>query len=146
MSALANKERTAITTPPPPSSASAKANAMAQKVAVMKMKMHAEGDDRIPPERRVYVEVHYPSGDSALIKPKPMYFDSKYSVGKVLDLVAEAAKIENNNNKANSQKLCLTLVKTGAVLPPQVSLAESGVSSGDAIAVGPLEAPQEDSI
>jgi len=105
----------------------------------MKMKMHAKGDDRIPQERRFFLEVVYPI-DSG-VNPKMMFFDQNYSIGKVLDLVADAGGIENNNNKVNSEKLHLILLKTGAPLPNDSTLGKTeNLASGDSILLGTLDA------
>lgn len=120
-------------------SATAKTHPTALKVAMMKMKMHALGDDRIPQERRFYLEVVYPV-DSG-VNPKMMFFDQNYSIGKVLDLVADAGGIENNNNKVNSEKLHLILLKSGTPLPNDATLGKvDNLSSGDSILLGTLDA------
>jgi len=119
--------------------AAAKNNPTALKVAMMKMKMRAKGDERIPPERRFYLEVVYPI-ESGVV-PKMMFFDCNFSVGKILDKVAEEGKIQNDNNKANSEKLFIILLKTGTPLPNDLLLKEiDGLVSGDSILLGTLNA------
>jgi hypothetical protein len=119
--------------------AAAKNNPTALKVAIMKMKMHAAGDDRVPQERRFYAEVVFPIESG--VPPKMMFFDTNYSVGKVLDLVADAGKIQNNNNKANAEKLHLILLKTGTPLPNDFTIGKiEGLVSGDSLLLGTLSA------
>ncbi|OZJ05867.1 hypothetical protein BZG36_00933 [Bifiguratus adelaidae] len=63
---------------------------------VMLLKRHAVGEDKIPLERRVYIQVHFPPESS--VPPKAMFFDKTWAVGRVLDKIAEAGKIKNTNN------------------------------------------------
>eukprot|EP00026_Physarum_polycephalum_P013708 Phypoly_transcript_14136.p1 GENE.Phypoly_transcript_14136~~Phypoly_transcript_14136.p1 ORF type:complete len:282 (+),score=25.85 Phypoly_transcript_14136:110-955(+) len=119
--------------------AAAKQNPTALKVAMMKMKLHSEGDDKIPHERRFYLEVVYPIESG--VNPKMMFFDSNYSIGKVLDLIAAAGKIENNNNKVTSEKLHVILLKTGVPLPNDGTLGKiDNLNSGDSVLLGTLNA------
>jgi hypothetical protein len=37
------------------------------------------------------------------VEPKLMFFNNGFSIGKVLDLVADAGGIENRNNQANAE-------------------------------------------
>lgn len=119
--------------------AAAKQNPTALKVTMMKMKLHSEGDNKIPIERRFYLEVIYPIESG--VGPKMMFFDSNYSIGKVLDLIATAGKIENNNNKVNSEKLHIILLKTGTPLPNDNTLGKTdNLNSGDSVLLGTLNA------
>uniref|UniRef100_A0A3Q0SET6 Zinc finger, AN1-type domain 1 n=1 Tax=Amphilophus citrinellus TaxID=61819 RepID=A0A3Q0SET6_AMPCI len=74
----------------------AKNSATAAKVALMKLKMHAAGDKGLPQTERTYFQVYLPkeSKDSS----QPMFFCSKWSVGKVVDYAASLAGLNNNNN------------------------------------------------
>lgn len=119
--------------------AAAKLNPTAMKVQFMRLKMHSQGDDRVPPERRFYLEVVYAVESG--VAPKMMFFDSNNSIGKVLDLIADAGRIENNNNKANSKKLHVILLKTGTPLPNDVPLSASrDLVSGDSVLLADLDA------
>ncbi len=55
-----------------------------------------KGDNRIPQEKRFYLEVVFQI-ESGVV-PKMMFFDSNYSIGKVLDLVCDEfeTKIDSN--------------------------------------------------
>ena len=43
------------------------------------------------------------------VQPKLMFFNSGFSIGKVLDLVADAGNIENRNNQANAEVNCVSV-------------------------------------
>ncbi|XP_035530026.1 AN1-type zinc finger protein 1 [Morone saxatilis] len=89
----------------------AKNSATAAKVALMKLKLHAAGDKGIPQTERTYFQVYLPkeSKDSSL----PMFFCSKWSVGKVVDYAASLASLKNNNNILTAKKLRLCHPQTG---------------------------------
>jgi len=96
----------------------------AKTVASMSLKMNAKGDSKIPENKRFYLEVVYPLNSS--IQPKMMFFNQEWSVGKALDVIADAGGVINNNNKPGPEKLYLFSLKTGEILPNSISL--SGLS------------------
>jgi len=122
-------------------------NPTALKVKLMKMKMHAKGDDKIPADKRFYLEVIFPMGSG--VEPKMMYFDPRWSVGKVLDLIADAGKIENKNHQLKDEgRLHLFSLKTGTPLPNDKYLDTVGsdsLQSGDAVMLDTLEAHRQNS-
>ncbi|OPJ83605.1 AN1-type zinc finger protein 1 [Patagioenas fasciata monilis] len=81
----------------------------------MKLKMHACGDKSLPQTERIYFQVFLPKGNKE--KSKPMFFCSKWSIGKVVDVAASLASLENNNNKSTAQKLRLCHTASGQALP-----------------------------
>ncbi|XP_026148127.1 AN1-type zinc finger protein 1 [Mastacembelus armatus] len=89
----------------------AKNSETAAKVALMKLKLHATGDNGLPQMERTYFQVFLPkeSKDSS----KPMFFCSKWSVGKVVDYAASQANLKNNNNVLTAKKLRLCHSQTG---------------------------------
>lgn len=89
----------------------AKNSATAAKVALMKLKLHAAGDKGLPQTERTYFQVYLPkeSKDSS----QPMFFCSKWSVGKVVDYAASLASLKNNNNVLTAKKLRLCHPDTG---------------------------------
>ncbi|XP_056869647.1 AN1-type zinc finger protein 1 [Takifugu flavidus] len=93
----------------------AKNSATAAKVALMKLKLHAAGDKGLPQTERTYFQVYLPkeSKDSS----KPMFFCSKWSVGKVVDYAASLASLKNNNNVQAAKKLRLCHPQTGKAFP-----------------------------
>eukprot|EP01119_Soliformovum_irregulare_P012583 TRINITY_DN3272_c0_g1_i2.p1 TRINITY_DN3272_c0_g1~~TRINITY_DN3272_c0_g1_i2.p1 ORF type:complete len:225 (-),score=48.79 TRINITY_DN3272_c0_g1_i2:258-932(-) len=110
----------------------AQVNPTAKKVMLMKIKTKAQGNANIPTEKRYYLEVIYPLDTN--IAPKQMFFNSSWTIGKVLDVVADAGKIENNNNKANATKLGLFCLKNGLQLENSITLGDyDSLQSGDSI-------------
>ncbi|NXM58357.1 ZFAN1 protein, partial [Illadopsis cleaveri] len=93
----------------------AKNSETAAKVALMKLKMHACGDKSLPQTERIYFQVFLPKGNKE--KSKPMFFCSKWSIGKVVDFAASLASLKNDNNKSTSQKLRLCHTASGEALP-----------------------------
>ncbi|OXB62696.1 UNVERIFIED_CONTAM: hypothetical protein H355_001088 [Colinus virginianus] len=87
----------------------------AAKVALMKLKMHACGDKSLPQTERIYFQVLLPKGNKE--KSKPMFFCSKWSIGKVVDYAASLASLKNDNNKSTAQKLRLCHTASGEALP-----------------------------
>jgi len=107
----------------------------AKKVQMMKMKTKSLGANNIPEEKRFYLEVLFPMSSGG--QPKLMFFNSSWSIGKVLDVVADAGRIENRNNQANAEKLVLVSLKSGQPLENSISLKDYSDSklleSGDSI-------------
>ncbi|NXD12329.1 ZFAN1 protein, partial [Nothocercus nigrocapillus] len=93
----------------------AKSSETAAKVALMKLKMHACGDKSLPQTERIYFQVFLPKGSKE--KSKPMFFCSKWSIGKVVDCAASLASLKNDNNKSTAQKLRLCHTVSGEALP-----------------------------
>ncbi|KAM6900174.1 AN1-type zinc finger protein 1 [Xenentodon cancila] len=89
----------------------AKNAATAAKVALMKLKLHAAGDKGLPQTERTYFQVYLPKEPSNC--SKPMFFSSKWSVGKVVDYAASLASLKNNNNVLTAKKLRLCHPQTG---------------------------------
>ncbi|NWZ68239.1 ZFAN1 protein, partial [Acrocephalus arundinaceus] len=106
----------------------AKHSETAAKVALMKLKMHAYGDKSLPQTERIYFQVFLPKGNKE--KSKPMFFCSKWSIGKVVDFAASLASLKNDNNKSTSQKLRLCHSASGEVLPFEHTL-ETWLSDKD---------------
>ncbi|KAF7691815.1 AN1-type zinc finger protein 1 isoform X2 [Silurus meridionalis] len=112
----------------------AKNSATAAKVALMKLKLHATGDKGLPEIERTYFQVFLPKevNTSSL----PMFFSSKWSVGKVVDFAAAQASLKNNNNVLTAKKLRLCHPETGkaikmdACLQSQLSLSDSPLYNG----------------
>jgi len=96
------------------------ASKTAKTVASMSLRANAKGDAKIPENKRFYLEVVYPLNSN--IQPKMMFFNQEWTVGKALDVIADAGGVINNNNKPGPEKLCLFSLKTGEMLPTSVSL------------------------
>ncbi|CAK6970248.1 AN1-type zinc finger protein 1 [Scomber scombrus] len=83
----------------------AKNSATAAKVALMKLKLHAAGDKGLPQTERTYLQVYLPKESKT--SSQPMFFCSKWSVGKVVDYAASLASLKNNNNVLTAKlRLC----------------------------------------
>ncbi|KAK6490334.1 AN1-type zinc finger protein 1-like [Huso huso] len=98
----------------------------AAKVALMKLKLHAVGDKSLPQTERTYFQVFLPKGGTE--KSKPIFFCSKWSVGKVVDYAASLASLKNNNNILTAKKLRLCHRLSGEALQMDSTL-ESWVSN-----------------
>jgi len=83
---------------------------------------HPQGPPNLAPDKRFYLEVIYPSDSK--VDPKWFYFDENRKYGVVLDEVATAGKIKNQNNLPNAPKLQLFALKTGEPLPLGKSLKD----------------------
>ena len=77
---------------------------MAAKVQLMKLKQNAEGGAAIAPDQRVYLRVHFPSKKVDNISSKNVFVSKKFSVGKVIDSLAEICQIQNSNNSSKVDK------------------------------------------
>ncbi|BFZ19474.1 hypothetical protein BsWGS_22513 [Bradybaena similaris] len=82
-----------------------KAIQMAAKVALMKLKGRATGDQGIPQDERVYFNVVLPleSKKSSV----PLFFSKVWTIGKIIDVIAERTSLSNYNNTGVEQKLRL---------------------------------------
>lgn len=94
-----------------PKSRGRKSQATAAKVMLMKIKMKAEGNKSIPECERIYLQVALPLGSKDRFKP--MFFSKKWSVGRVVDVVANKAGLINQNNLSASKKLRLFDISEG---------------------------------
>ncbi|XP_016333243.1 AN1-type zinc finger protein 1-like [Sinocyclocheilus anshuiensis] len=106
--------------PPSKGRKGAKNAATAAKVALMKFKMHASGDKGLPQTERTYFQVFLPK--EAKDPSLPMFFCSKWSVGKVVDFAASQASLKNNNNVLTAKKLRLCHPETGEAFKMDASL------------------------
>ncbi|KAM6456622.1 AN1-type zinc finger protein 1 isoform 3-T3 [Liasis olivaceus] len=100
----------------------------AAKVALMKLKMHACGEKSVPQTERIYFQVFLPKGSRD--KSMPMFFCSKWSIGKVIDSAACLASLKNDNNKTTAKKLRLCHTASGEALPLDHTVA-SWINSKD---------------
>ena len=68
-----------------------------------------KGNANIPDEKKFFLEVVFPLDSK--VGTKLMFFNSSFSVGKVLDLVADAGGIENKNNQSKSEVINKKYIK-----------------------------------
>jgi len=93
---------------------------MAQQIRLMKLKGKALGDNKIPPNDRVYFSIHPPMKDNCVIPAVPLFTSKTWTVGRTIDLFAVRLKIENRNDKSNTPKLRLFKLEDGNHLSNQM--------------------------
>lgn len=80
-------------------------SASARLVAVNNLKKTAKGDDKLPPEKRVYLYVEAEAETTTAKYPKGEFFYSKdWAVGRLLDAAAKSLQIQNVNNQSSDEK------------------------------------------
>ncbi len=77
----------------------------AAKVQLMKLKMKSLGDSGLPESERLYFLVLPPG--AAAGGGVACYVSSRWSLGKVVDTLAQLTKTPNMNNQAKARKLTI---------------------------------------
>ena len=101
--------------------ASQKSKTTASKIALMKLKQKAIGDSGIPESERVFLNVALPHGSQS--KSMAMFFSDKWYVGKVVDKIAAATGLRNDNNTSAARKLFLFESTSGGICKNDETLA-----------------------
>ncbi|KAF2151877.1 hypothetical protein K461DRAFT_279390 [Myriangium duriaei CBS 260.36] len=112
-----------------------KAAAAIQLKAVQDLKRTAKGDDKVPPEKRVYVHVEAEKQTlSAKIQNGKFFYSKEWSVGRVLDMAAKSLQVQNTNNRGGGEeeKLRVFHVEGGRILEFSEKLGTS-VQTGNTI-------------
>ncbi len=94
-------------------------SASARLVAVNALKKTAKGDEKLAPEKRVYVYVEAEAGTTDAKIPKGGFFYSRdWVIGRVLDAAARSLQIQNINNASSNEqdKLRVFHVEGGRLL------------------------------
>jgi hypothetical protein len=78
----------------------------AAKVQLMKLKMKSAGDSGLPETERLYFLV-LPPGAAAGGGGVACFVSSRWSLGKVVDTLAQFTKTPNLNNQAKAKKLTI---------------------------------------
>jgi AN1-type zinc finger protein 1 len=107
----------------------------AQMVALSQLKQAAKGDDKLPPEKRIYVHVEAEAATTTSKLPKAdLFFSSEWSVGRVLDEAAKRLQVANVNNRVESEELRLRVyhVEGGRLLEFSEKFGK-GVASGNTV-------------
>lgn len=111
-----------------------KNTAMANKVQLMRVKSNAVGPKNIPMDERCYFLVYPPASvvSKVTTAPKGIYINKHWTVGKIIDSMADILKIPNNNNLSNTNKLHLFHYNTGKSIcnkmdTPIIELFENSV-------------------
>lgn len=113
----------------------AKQTAAAQAQSIATLKKTAKGDDKIPVDKRVYLNVEAASDTVSSKIPRGAFFYSiDYSVGRVLDLAAKSLQVSNVNNRSEHEedKLRVFSVDGGRLLDFGEKLGQN-VKTGDTI-------------
>ncbi|CAF9917208.1 MAG: hypothetical protein GOMPHAMPRED_001182 [Gomphillus americanus] len=109
--------------------------AAAQQVELNNLKKTAKGDNKIPPEKRVYVHVEAESTTTtAKISKGEFFYNKEWSVGRLLDEAARGLQIENVNNRGGGEdtKLRVFHVEAGRLLEFGEKVG-AGLQSGNTI-------------
>ncbi|KAL8348184.1 hypothetical protein RB601_002635 [Gaeumannomyces tritici] len=134
----AKKEQAGRALPKPkPSSAAQRA------AAVSNLKKTARGDDKLAPEKRVYLFVEAEAETTVAKLSKGQFFYNKdWVVGRVLDAAAKSLQVENINNSSSAEedKLRVFHVEGGRILEFNEKIGQSLVSGNTIVllrGVGP---------
>lgn len=92
---------------------------MAAKVQLMKLKMKATGQKSIINEERLYFGVKCKKKKEL----SPIFVSGKWSLGKVIDTIADSLGLENRNNFENAAKLRLFKNIDGQILNTQLDIS-----------------------
>ncbi|KAM0143567.1 hypothetical protein ACHAP3_000237 [Botrytis cinerea] len=106
-------------------------SAAARLVAVNQLKKTAKGDAKIPPEKRVYINVDAEAATTTAKFPTGAFFYSKdWVMGRVLDAAAKALQVENVNNQGTDEKEKLRIfhVEAGRLLEFNEKVGDALVS------------------
>ncbi|KAL8601079.1 hypothetical protein ACOMHN_040780 [Nucella lapillus] len=115
---------------------SLKSRQTAARVALMKLKGKAAGDKGLPDTERIYFTVALPLASN--LPPKALFFSKKWTVGRVIDSIADSAGLHNPNNTGAAMKLRLFAGDSGDQLAVERSMEEvmddaTGVFSGSCL-------------
>lgn len=94
-------------------------SAASQIAALHALKRAAKGDDKVPPEKRVYVHVEAEARSTTSKLPKgEFWYGKEWSVGRMLDAAARGLQVQNVNNRGGGEeeKLRVYHVEGGRML------------------------------
>lgn len=118
----------------------------AQLVALNQLKKSAKGDEKVPADKRLYLHVEAEAASTTSKLPKAeLYFNSEWSVGRMLDDAARRLQVANHNNMAQTEedRLRVYHVEAGRLMEFSEKL-NKGLVSGNTVVllrgVGPNEA------
>eukprot|EP00469_Lotharella_globosa_P002973 CAMPEP_0167796888 /NCGR_PEP_ID=MMETSP0111_2-20121227/15322_1 /TAXON_ID=91324 /ORGANISM="Lotharella globosa, Strain CCCM811" /LENGTH=218 /DNA_ID=CAMNT_0007690879 /DNA_START=126 /DNA_END=782 /DNA_ORIENTATION=+ len=105
------------------------------QAAQLKAVTKPKGSEKIPQERRFYVEVESKKGGATVC------FDKTWTIGKCVDVACERLGVDNRNNDPSFPKTHLTSKKSGAVFPFDIPihLLVPALSPGDTVILGPAK-------
>lgn len=91
----------------------------ARMIALNNLKKIAKGDDKLPPEKRVYIYVEAEAATTSSKLPNGAFFYSRdWVIGRVLDVAAKALQVQNVNNEGDEEikKLRVFHIEKGRIL------------------------------
>lgn len=103
-------------------------SATARKVQLMKLKGKAKGTKDIPVPHRLYFLIFPPLQCNS--PSSPVYISNEWTVGRVIDSVADLCKIPNKNNEAIAPKIRIFKHSNGGMLSPLSKTFQSLVEEG----------------
>lgn len=112
-----------------------KAAAAASLKATQELKRSAKGDDKLPPEKRVYLHVEAEKDSiSSKLQNGKFFYSADWTVGRVLDMAAKSLQVQNVNNRGGGEadKLRIFHVEGGRVLEFSEKLGQA-VKTGNTI-------------
>ncbi len=121
----------------------------ARLVALNTLKKTAKGDDKLPPEKRVYISVEAEAATTTAKYPKGAFFYSKdWVIGRVLDAAAKSLQVQNVNNQGTDEKDKLRVfhVEGGRLLDFSEKLGTSVVSGNNIVLLRGVGPPEPDLI
>ncbi|XP_034948542.1 AN1-type zinc finger protein 1-like [Chelonus insularis] len=93
---------------------------MANKIQLMKIKGRAIGSRAIPMQDRRYFLVYPPLQPSHKYNPIAVFVSNIWTIGKVIDTMAEFLGVKNSNNIPNAVKLRIFYHDTGELITDQM--------------------------
>ena len=107
----------------------------AQFAALSTLRKTAKGDPNLVPDKRIYLHVEAEAATTTSKLPKAeLYFNSDWSVGRMLDEAAKRLQVANVNNRVETedQRLRVYHVEGGRLLEFSEKLA-AGLQSGNTV-------------
>ncbi|XP_031328342.1 AN1-type zinc finger protein 1-like [Photinus pyralis] len=111
-----------------------KSQSLANKVQLMRIKNKATGLKSIPATDRVYFNVQLPT--TAKLKEMPVFVSKIWTLGRVIDAVAEEGKLTNKNNQSNLPQLRLFLKSSREVVSSNLGVTMQELLFNGAIVDG----------
>lgn len=104
----------------------------------MKLKSKSSGPKQIPQSERFYFAVYPPvtDGSKTYTNFQGIFVSTYWSIGKIIDFMAELLKLPNYNNDAKSKKLRLFNHETGKIIATKIDTTLSELIKSDSISEG----------
>jgi predicted nucleic acid binding AN1-type Zn finger protein len=121
----------------------------ARLVAVNTLKKTAKGDEKVPPQNRIYIAVEAEAATTTAKFPTGAFFYSKdWVIGRVLDAAAKSLQVENVNNQGTDEKAKLRVfhVEGGRLLDFSEKLGAAVVSGNKIVLLRGVGPPEPDLI